>query len=149
MLPTNSRDIILEELSRAGRKMRALFDARVRERGLTLSRARTLLILRRKPGLTQRELADELDIETPTLVRLLDGMEKQGFIERRNVEGDRRAKKIAMTASGETVADEMVALAQELRRDLLQNVSDKDVATAVRVLQGISECASTSCREGV
>lgn len=149
MLPTNPRDVVLEELSRAGRKMRALFDARVRARGVTLSRARTLLILRRKPGLNQRELAEELDIETPTLVRLLDGMEKQGFIERRNVEGDRRAKQIVMTSEGEKAADEMVALAQDLRADLLVDVSEKDIETAVRVLQRISSAATTSCRDGV
>ncbi|MDF1631821.1 MarR family transcriptional regulator [Mycoplana sp. MJR14] len=149
MLPTNPRDVVLEELSRAGRKMRALFDARVRARGVTLSRARTLLILRRTPRLNQRELAEELDIETPTLVRLLDGMEKQGFIERRHVEGDRRAKQIVLTPEGEKAADEMVALAQDLRRDLLAEISDKDIATAVRVLQQISCAATTSCREGV
>ncbi|NVP54327.1 MarR family winged helix-turn-helix transcriptional regulator [Mycoplana rhizolycopersici] len=149
MSTANPNDVILEELSRAGRKMRALFDARVKERGLTLSRARTLLILSKRQGLTQRELAEELDIETPTLVRLLDGMEKQAFIERRNVDGDRRAKQIVMTAGGEIVALEIQELAHELRRDLLKGVSDEDMATTLRVLRNISACASTSCRESV
>ncbi|MDR6757348.1 MarR family transcriptional regulator for hemolysin [Mycoplana sp. BE70] len=149
MSRTSSRDIILDELSRAGRKMRALFDARVKERGLTLSRGRALLVLGKMPNLTQRELADELDIETPTLVRLLDGMEKQGFIERRNVEGDRRAKHIAMTPYGEQVAEEITSLAKELRRDLLRGVSEADMATAVRVIRAIAEGAMTSCRESV
>lgn len=149
MSRTSSRDIILDELSRAGRKMRALFDARVKERGLTLSRGRALLVLGKMPNLTQRELADELDIETPTLVRLLDGMEKQGFIERRNVEGDRRAKQIAMTPYGEQVAEEIASLAKELRRDLLRGVSEADMATAVRVIRTITESAMTSCRESV
>lgn len=149
MSASNPNDVILEELSRAGRKMRALFDARVKERGLTLSRARTLLILSKRQGLTQRELAEELDIETPTLVRLLDGMEKQDFIERRNVDGDRRAKQIFMTAGGEIVAREILELAHELRRDLLKGVSEEDMATTLRVLRNISACASTSCRESV
>lgn len=148
-MPSSSRDIILDELSRASRKMRALFDARVKERGLTLSRARTLLILSKHPGLNQRELAEELDIETPTLVRLLDGMEKQGFIERRNVEGDRRAKQIAMTLAGEQAAEEVLSLARELRMDLLHGVSEEDMATAVRVLRAITASTLTSCRESV
>jgi MarR family transcriptional regulator for hemolysin len=104
MNTTDPRERLLDDLSRVQRKMRALFDARVKERGLTLPRARALLILGRGAELNQRELAEELDIETPTLVRLLDGMEKQGFIERRSVEGDRRAKQIAMTPRGAKVA---------------------------------------------
>lgn len=149
MSDASFRDVILDELSRASRKMRALFDARVKERGLTLSRARTLLVLSKIPDLTQRELADELDIETPTLVRLLDGMEKHGFIERLSVEGDRRAKRIALTPYGEQVAGEIASLAKELRRDLLTGVSEKDMAAAVRVLRTITASALTSCRESV
>ncbi|QRM54856.1 MarR family transcriptional regulator [Sinorhizobium sp. BG8] len=139
MTSTEPRHAILDELSRVSRKMRALFDARVKERGLTLARARTLLILSRRGALTQRELADELDIETPTLVRLLDGMETQGFIERRSVEGDRRAKQIVMTNHGQSVAAEVSQLASELRTDVLKGISAEEMAAALGVLQKMTE----------
>jgi len=45
-------------------------------------------------GRTQKELAGELAIEGPTLVKLLDGLESGGWIERRVSETDRRAKTI-------------------------------------------------------
>ena len=112
MNTTDPRERLLDDLSRVQRKMRALFDARVKERGLTLPRARALLILGRGAQLNQRELAEELDIETPTLVRLLDGMEKQGFSERQSVEGDRRAKQIAMTPRGAKVAEDILFISQ-------------------------------------
>ncbi len=67
----------LEELSVTSRKLRTLFDAQVRARGLTLARARTLIHLSRKDGMTQTELAEILEVEGPTLVRLLDGLEAQ------------------------------------------------------------------------
>lgn len=88
------------DLSLASRKMRNLFDALVRERGLTLARARALLLLAETRTWTQRELAEELEIEQPTVVRLLDGMEKQGLIVRQPVAGDRRANHIKLTAIG-------------------------------------------------
>ncbi|PZR44138.1 MAG: MarR family transcriptional regulator [Stutzerimonas stutzeri] len=143
------RERILDDLSRVQRKMRALFDARVKERGLTLPRARALLILGRGVNLNQRELADELDIETPTLVRLLDGMEKQGFIQRQSVEGDRRAKQIAMTPRGAKVAGEVLELARSLRADVLKSISAQDMSTTVKVFAAMSDNIAQSCRECV
>jgi len=125
---------LFDALASVNRKLRSLFDARVKERGLTLSRARALFALSRRDGLNQRELADELDIETPTIVRLLDGMEKQGFIERRVEASDRRAKQIHMTRRGRDIADEIDKLACEIRKEVLGGVDDKDKATALQVV---------------
>ena len=82
-----------EELWKVSRKYAQAFDARVRAKGLTLARARALIFLGKKDCMTQTELADALEIEGPTLVPLLDGLEKQGLIERRPVDGDRRASR--------------------------------------------------------
>lgn len=149
MMMTDPRERLLDDLSRVQRKMRALFDARVKERGLTLPRARALMILGRGSQLNQRELADELDIETPTLVRLLDGMEKQGFIARQSVEGDRRAKQIVMTPHGARMAGEVLDLARSLRADVLADISTADMTATVRVFSTMSENIARSCRESV
>jgi len=149
MMMTDPRERLLDDLSRVQRKMRALFDARVKERGLTLPRARALMILGRGSQLNQRELADELDIETPTLVRLLDGMEKQGFIARQSVEGDRRAKQIVMTPHGARMAGEVLDLARSLRADVLADISTADMTATVKVFSAMSENIARSCRESV
>jgi MarR family transcriptional regulator for hemolysin len=149
MMTTDPRERLLDDLSRVQRKMRALFDARVKEKGLTLPRARALMILGRGSQLNQRELADELDIETPTLVRLLDGMEKQGFIARQSVEGDRRAKQIVMTPHGARMAGEVLDLARSLRADVLADISTADMTATVKVFSAMSENIARSCRESV
>ncbi|MGM0516921.1 MAG: MarR family winged helix-turn-helix transcriptional regulator [Pseudomonadota bacterium] len=65
------------------------------EHGLTASAWAVLRMLRDEgEGRTQKELAGELAIEGPTLVKLLDGLENGGWIERRISETDRRAKTI-------------------------------------------------------
>lgn len=136
--PIANRELF-DALSTVNRKLRAVFDARVKERGLTLPRARALFALTRKDGLNQRELADELDIETPTIVRLLDGMEKQGFIERRVEVSDRRAKQIHMTELGRTIADEILKLADEIRADVLRGVDPGEVAAVLKVVRTIAD----------
>ncbi|WP_428428111.1 MarR family winged helix-turn-helix transcriptional regulator [Pararhizobium sp.] len=125
---------LFDALASVNRKLRALFDARVKERGLTLSRAKALFALSKRDGLNQRELADELGIETPTIVRLLDGMEKQGFIERRVEATDRRAKQIHMTDRGRDIAGEIDKLACEIREQVLGGVDNKDKAIALQVV---------------
>jgi MarR family transcriptional regulator for hemolysin len=137
-----------DELAIISRKMRTLFDARVRARGLTLARARTLMHLARKDRMTQTELAEVLEIEGPTLVRLLDGLGNQGLIVRQPVEGDRRAKQIALTDMGREQAGEVSRLADEIRSEVLANVSEVDLLTAVRIfkIMGQNIAALASCQ---
>jgi MarR family transcriptional regulator for hemolysin len=134
----------LEELSIASRKLRTLFDARVRAKGLTLARARTLIHLARKDGMTQTELAEILEVEGPTLVRLLDGLEAQGLTERRPVEGDRRAKQIALTTEGHKLAAEVTRLGNELREEVLADIPEADLIAAAATMRAIARTVSTA-----
>ncbi len=137
-----SRDTIHEqlfdELSAFNRKLRAFFDAAVREEGLTLTRARVLFALSRRGPLTQKDLAEELEIETPTLVRVLDGMEKQSLIRRREDETDRRAKRIEMLASGEAAYASVNALARHFRVQVAEDISPEDILTALAVIRKLT-----------
>ncbi|EBY6940156.1 MarR family transcriptional regulator, partial [Escherichia coli] len=96
-------------LAGVNRKMRTMFDARVREQGLTLSRARLLLLLAKGDGVTQRELAEALEIEQPSLVTLLDGLERQGLIVREPLETDRRANRVVLTPEARDETDRLMA----------------------------------------
>ncbi|MXQ12549.1 MarR family transcriptional regulator [Microvirga makkahensis] len=127
-----------EELWKVSRKMRTLFDARVRAEGLTLPRARTLMLLGKKDCMTQTELADALEIERPTLVPLLDGLEKQDLIKRLPVDGDRRAKHVALTPAGREQAAHVNRLVREFRNDVLSNVDEDDLNVAIRVLEAMT-----------
>lgn len=133
----SSRELF-DELSAFHRKLRAGFDALVRERGMTLARARVFFALSKRDGINQRELADELELETPTLVRILDAMEAQNFIERRSTQLDRRAKRIHMTDSGRVVAGEIDELAANVRAAILQGISDEDRAVALKVIRAMA-----------
>ncbi|WP_112607325.1 MULTISPECIES: MarR family transcriptional regulator [unclassified Rhizobium] len=133
-----SRQELFDDLSSFNRKLRAAFDALVREHGMTLSRARVFRKLSRRDGINQRELADELELETPTLVRILDAMEAQNFIERRAAVSDRRAKQIFITESGKVVAAEVEALATGVRADILEGISDEDVGMALKVIRAMT-----------
>jgi DNA-binding MarR family transcriptional regulator len=56
-----------------------------------------LRVILAKPGLLQRELADELSIARPTATRALDFLQTKGLIERRGRDGDGREVSIEPT----------------------------------------------------
>lgn len=127
-----------DELWKVSRKMRTLFDARVRAEGLTLPRARALMHLGKQDCMTQTELAEALEIEGPTLVPLLDGLEKQGLIERRPVDGDRRAKRITLTPAGQEQAAHVDGIVKDFRNGVLKDVSEDDLRAAIRVFHAMA-----------
>ncbi|MEI4473411.1 MarR family winged helix-turn-helix transcriptional regulator [Frigidibacter sp. MR17.24] len=119
------------------RKLRTLYDARVRERGLTLSRARLLIMLHDEGGKTQTEIAQALEIEQPSVVSLLDGVEKKGLVIRCQVEGDRRLKRVELTAAGTEEAKVLTGFARDLRERILTGIEDDDLRAATAVLERV------------
>lgn len=127
------------ELGKVARRWRTRLDARLRTVGLTQARWVALLELSRADGLNQRDLADTLGIEGPTLVRLLDGLESQGLIERRSCPDDRRAKRVHLTAAADPLLLEIRTIADSTRRELLAGIARGDLYVARRVLAQIAE----------
>lgn len=127
------------ELSIASRKMHTLFDGMVKERGLTLSRARALRYLSRHSQVNQTELASVLEIEGSTVVRLLDGLEEQGLVERNAVDGDRRAKQVTLTAAADGQVEELDVVIGVLHDAMFRDLESSDLLAAIEVLRRINQ----------
>ncbi|WP_320199394.1 MarR family winged helix-turn-helix transcriptional regulator [Agrobacterium sp. rho-13.3] len=138
MSRATEKEQLFDEMAAFNRKLRSFFDARVAEKGLTLARARMLFALSRRGPLTQKELAEELEIETPTLVRVLDAMEKQSLIERRSDEVDRRAKRIHMTPEGVSVFGDVDMQAKAMRAEIAADISTDNIRAALEVVRRLS-----------
>jgi len=138
MTVEQSRQIFADELARVTRKWRTLVDSELRSIGMTLARAKAILHLCDHDGISQRELATELDIETATLVRLLDGLAEQGLIERHASETDRRANSIHLTPAARKLAGQVRSRIDAIRDDVLGQVSARELDTAAGVLGKIA-----------
>ncbi len=138
-MPSSVHEAFGAELRRVFFRWRSHFDAELRAAGQTLARARALAVLAPEPeGLPQRDLALALSIEHPTLVRLLDGLQRQGLVTRLPAPGDRRAKRVALTPEAAPVADAVVAISAKLRDRVLDGIEEAELRTALRVLRQIS-----------
>lgn len=129
-------------VARVTRRWRKMLDERLKDLGVTQARWSTMVYLDKGgEGLTQRELANLMAIENPTLVRLLDSLEQQGLIERRPCPNDRRARRLHLTSDGRTFMDDLSERAEKLREQMLEGISDDDIECTVRVFHKILENA--------
>jgi DNA-binding MarR family transcriptional regulator len=106
------------------RLMRVAYDRRARELGLTRSQWWVLNHLYFNEGITQSEFADILDIEKPTLGRLLDRLEDKGWLERRADPSDRRAKRVYLTGNVQGLMRTLRRLAADLRARALDGLDE-------------------------
>lgn len=100
---------------------RAEFDARLAEVGGSLTTFVVLRVAEEAPGgveLSQRELADRMGVEGPTMVRHLDRLEREGMIQRRRDPSDRRVMRIAVTTAGEEVLRTLEAVADAMDAEI-------------------------------
>lgn len=136
----DDQESFAQELARISRSWRATLDGRLRESGFTQARWYALLQLSRGgEGMTQRELARRVGVEGPTIGRLLDGLEKQGLIERRPADGDRRANNIHLTPAAQPLLKEIARTAAALRGELLDSIPAEDLLTCIAVLRRIGD----------
>ena len=81
-------------ISDAARLMRTVFDRRVRRLGLTRAQWLVLARLHRHPGASQSDLADMMEVEKASAGRMLDRLERKGWVERRSDPVDRRVNQL-------------------------------------------------------
>ena len=110
-------------LSDVARLMRTVFDRRVRDLGLTRGQWLVLTRLYRRPGSSQTELADMLEIDRASAGRMIDRMEKNGWVERRPDPGDRRINRLHLTSEARKVHADMWAIAEATVDDALSPLS--------------------------
>jgi MarR family transcriptional regulator for hemolysin len=129
-------------IGETARCWRTKLDERLRPLGLSQSRWMVLLHLsKRGDGVVQKALAEWLGIEGPTLVRTLDRMTEDGWIERRESPTDRRAKTVHLTKQSRAVIKKIEKVAAQLRSELLADINAADIETCMRVLQQIKHSA--------
>jgi len=119
------------------RLLRRVFDRRAAHLGLTRAQWRALKLVGRTPGLSQAQLAEELDMEPIAVGRVLDRMQAAGFIERRNDPNDRRCWRLYPVGETPAAMIEMKAIADRLNDEVLEGISDEDFETVMRVLAAV------------
>jgi len=119
---------------RLARHYRASVDEALTGLGLSDALALPVVLLGRRPeGVRQNVLADELGVEGPSLVRLLDKLVQDGLVERSEDPSDRRAKIVHLTPAGRAHSQRASQALDAFRDTLLEGVSTADLEACLRV----------------
>ncbi len=117
------------------RLLRVLYDRQMSSIGLTRSQWWLLTYLFFKDGINQSELAILMDMEKAPLSRLLDRMEKKGWVIRKNENKDRRTKNIYLSESIKPLISSMRDKAADYRSESLSILTDKERNKLKDILQ--------------
>src|SRR4051812_7803519 len=102
------------------------FEQHADELGITLTQAKVIVVLARNEGITQARLADLTDMDPMTLVRVLDRMENDGWLERRPDPNDRRAYRLFLKPGADPVLTEINRIGDKARGEILSGLSTEE-----------------------
>lgn len=137
--PDNRRAFtaILMPLARAYRRH---VDRALASTGQSHATALAVMLLGRLgDGVRQGALAEELGVEAPSVVPLIDAMEREGLVERRVDPGDRRARTLHLSDAGRALAAEAELVTARVRTELFAGIPPEDIAATTRTLRRLSD----------
>jgi MarR family transcriptional regulator for hemolysin len=130
-------------IARLARLWRREANQALADHGLSEATALPLMVLsRRGKRVRQGVLAEEMGIEGPSLVRLIDLLQAEGLVERREDSSDRRAKILHLTPKGEAKANEVNRVLRRVRAYLLKGIGNDELATTFEAMQSIERRAN-------
>jgi DNA-binding MarR family transcriptional regulator len=127
------------QLVESSRLLRNYIDHRAKSRGTTRAQWIVLYRLRQQEGLSQVDLADVLELQPISLVRLLDRLVEHDLLERRHDPKDRRANRLFLTASGRQLVDDLDSLRDSIAAEVLQDAPAVAIETSLETLRAVKE----------
>ena len=131
-------------LTDAAHLLRKLIDRRLQPLGLSRAQWSVLAILSNQEGLSQSQISDELEIEKSTTGRLIDQVERSGWIERRPIPGDRRLWGIHLTDRARQLIAEVESIVLNTRAEMLRGLSAEQQQTLSEMLQAVKSNLSVA-----
>jgi DNA-binding MarR family transcriptional regulator len=142
-MPDNRNDLLFL-LHDVARLLRTDADKRARAHGMTRAQWVILVWLDRHPGLSQKELAEILEVEPITVARLIDRLEARRMVERRPDPRDRRIWRLHLRPEATPVLEE---IARQRVRMLEMVGADLDPALRDTMTEGLRRMKAVLCAE--
>src|SRR5665811_1063104 len=130
---------LVAQLVESSRLLRNYIDHRAKTRGTTRAQWIVLFRLRQQEGLSQVDLADVLELQPISLVRLLDRLVEHGLLERRHDPKDRRANRLFLTARGRQLVDDLDSERDAIAINVLQDIPTEAIQTSLETLRDIKD----------
>ena len=133
----NYRDCLLFNLSKAYQKVEGIFRSSFQPYNLTTTQAVVLEVLYGEDGLSAGEIGKRVVIDSSTLSGVLDRLVEGGWITKRATDEDKRLLEIKLTEKALQVKSELLAIIEDLNRDILGEFRVEERLLLFRMLQDL------------
>lgn len=121
-------------LAKAYQRASAMFKEEFDRYDITPQQFGLLAFLWQEDGLSQSELSARCQIDRTTMGGIIDRLEKEGLVERRNHPEDRRAYQVFLTAKGKTLEKELCTVAGQVIKKVTSPLSEAEHQTLIQLL---------------
>jgi DNA-binding MarR family transcriptional regulator len=115
--------------------MRNNFNSFLKPYGIYTEQYGVLCTLNVHQSLTLSNLAELIFKDKTTVTRLIDSLEKRGFVKKTPSSTDRRALNVSMTKKGQDLYDEIGACLKIAKENLEKQIDEKDKEIVLKVLK--------------
>lgn len=122
-----------------GRLFTKRFQSEAEHLGLSVADAKVLANLSRNPNVSQAQLAELSGVEPMTIVRILDRMEADQWIERRPHPTDRRARQLHLAEQGQTMVEQVFKVSAQLRSQALVGFKAEERTMLLELLERVHQ----------
>jgi len=130
---------LLFTLGEVQRLVRAYADKEAARFGITRAQWAVLAKVERNEGMTQTELAEQMEMQPITLTRLIDKLCESDWIERRGDASDRRVNRLYLLKAGRALLGRLSGLRSELTATALEGINPADAHRLLAQLEQIKE----------
>ena len=113
------------------------FERQATQHGLTLGHCKVLMMLSRNQGATQAKLAELSETDPMTLVRTLDRMEGDGWLERQPDPEDRRAHRLYLKPAAKPLIEDIQRLGDKARAEVLAGLSNEERLQLLELIERV------------
>jgi DNA-binding MarR family transcriptional regulator len=108
---------------------REAFNQKIKESGLNFNSDHwtVLIIVNNNPGISQTDISNFSLRDKPAITRIIDFLEKEKYVERRNDKKDRRSYNIFLTEQGEHLYNKLFEIAKNLNETVLLGIDKKEI----------------------
>ena len=125
--------------SQTNRKIGRYLNSNLEQYDITLEQWVVLVSLSKQDKINQKQLAEKVDKDQPTLARILDILERKKFIERKAIKEDRRAFSIHITDKGKSLKEELAPFIEDMFKRILLGIPKEKIDIYREVLIKIND----------
>jgi DNA-binding MarR family transcriptional regulator len=139
----SAEEKIIQLIARINIKTRKLSELALRPIGLTLPQFGTLHALQEHKGVSQRELATVMEVDTTTVMVVCDSLEKKGYLRRIQDPSDRRINRLEVTEKGYECIKMALPLIASVFDPLVSSFTEDETASVCPVLEKLYRLVCT------